>query len=82
MIEDISLFSNQDNLSAPLDFMLIQIFFLMQYSLNYLVVTKVANRVLSKMGIIETKNFEIGQSVEVQCLLERTNFVTSDVEIG
>jgi hypothetical protein len=47
-----------------------------------LVVAKVADRVLSKMGIIETKNFEIGQSVEVQCLLERTNFVTSDVEIG
>jgi len=34
------------------------------------------------MGIIETKNFKIWQSVEVQCFFEGTNLVTSDVKIG
>jgi hypothetical protein len=47
-----------------------------------LIIAKIADGILSKMGIIETKNFKIWQSVEVQCFFEGTNLVASDVKIS
>ena len=47
-----------------------------------LVVAQVADGILSEMGIVEGQHFQIRQAVEVEHLLEATNFVATDVEVN
>lgn len=46
-----------------------------------LIVTKIADGIFSEMWVIEGKNLQIGQSVEVEYFFEATNFIAADIKI-
>ena len=47
-----------------------------------LVIAQVADGILSEVGIVEGQHFQIGQTVEVEHLLEAADFVATDVEVN
>jgi hypothetical protein len=47
-----------------------------------LIVAEVADRIFSKMWVIEGENLQVGQPVEVEHLLEAADLVATDVQIG